>query len=61
MWCLGEEAVVMMGLDSQLLVNSCSKKGWELVDKYAVASKEYHAQGLGTGSELNTNFHFDTF
>lgn len=51
MWCLGEEAVVMMGLDSELLVNSCSKKAYAIVDKYAAASKEYHAQGLGTGGK----------
>ncbi|KAL4536749.1 hypothetical protein Ndes2437B_g06152 [Nannochloris sp. 'desiccata'] len=50
MWCLGEEAVSMMGLDSQLLVNSVSKKALETVDKYAAASKEYHAKGLGMGA-----------
>jgi hypothetical protein len=49
MWCLGEEAVSMMGLDSQLLVNSVSKKALEVVDKYAAASKEYHSKGLGMG------------
>ena len=46
-WCLGEESVALMGGDSDLLINSTSKKSLSLVEKYAVASKEYHARGLG--------------
>ena len=47
MWCLGTEAVQLMGLDSELLVNSSSKKAMVMVNKYAAASKEYHAKGMG--------------
>lgn len=42
LWCGGEAAVQLQGTGAEILINSCSKKSMDTVNKYASAAREYY-------------------